>query len=281
MKLKTFSLLVIFLFVAACSPQVQTSEVSDIVPEGETSEVLFTPPPPTSTPIPTPTLHPEFIALQQAIAAPGQGLRVDKTGVMTVMVGDEPIPVESGSIKFTSDGVEIDGYELNEDGEWAEAMSKAEQAARDILDTYNLTTDEYTITEIGEDTFSVTSNKTGKEILQSDKYGIRYGLEFGLDTIAKSSCDSRMDFVPSSDGRMLASNTGVDTYFNALFRDLTHRVNLAGKFWHVLIDRDRRCWGGVVNNGNSLIYRDGDKEAVVLRLIKLSEEEIIGIVFGR
>jgi hypothetical protein len=132
MKLKTLPLLVIFLFVVACSPQVT------VTPEATVTST----PPPTSTPIPTPTLHPEFIALQEQIAASGgrytlqvdgtiwdnvsaapvQGLRVDNNGVMTMIVGDEPIPIESGSIKFTSDGVEIDGYELDEDGEWVEVQ---------------------------------------------------------------------------------------------------------------------------------------------------------------
>ncbi|MBE0681722.1 MAG: hypothetical protein IH589_07380 [Anaerolineales bacterium] len=114
--------------LAACSSQVTV-----------TSEVTVTLPP-TATVIPTPTLHPQFIALQESIAASGErftlmtdgtvqdggvsvpGLQVDPKGVMTIDVNGEDVVVDPSAVHLGPDGVQVDGYELNDDGEWVEAL---------------------------------------------------------------------------------------------------------------------------------------------------------------
>jgi hypothetical protein len=132
-------LIVIVSVLAAClsssgdqpaAPE-QTSEVS------KTSEVL----PATSTPIPTPTLHPEFIALQETIASSGErftlqangtiwdgenkvalpGVRVDRNGVMTITVNGEQITLDPSKVILDDEnGFSYPGYEQNANGEWVE-----------------------------------------------------------------------------------------------------------------------------------------------------------------
>lgn len=108
--------------VTVTSPP-QTSEVF------ETSEVS-----------PTPTLHPQFISLQETIAASGgrftltpqgfiedngtpiPGLTVAPDGVMTLIVNGESVQIDPADVTFDDEnGISIDGYELDENGEWVES----------------------------------------------------------------------------------------------------------------------------------------------------------------
>lgn len=122
-------LVIISIFVASCS--VQSPQVT------VTSEVIVTSLPPTETPIPTPTLHPQFISLQDQIAASDEGfallpdgtvqdggvsvpgLQVDPKGVMTIDVEGKEVVVDPTMVHFGPDGLSIDGYDdLNDDGVW-------------------------------------------------------------------------------------------------------------------------------------------------------------------
>lgn len=92
----------------------------------------------------TPTLHPEFIALQQTIAATGerfilqadgtiwdnesaaavQGLRVDNNGVMTIMVNGEEVTLDPADVTWDDEGgVKVKGYDLDENGDWVKAQA--------------------------------------------------------------------------------------------------------------------------------------------------------------
>ncbi|MCQ3936684.1 MAG: hypothetical protein DPW18_06510 [Chloroflexi bacterium] len=123
---------IIFLFIlasilSACAPQVTvTSE-----------ETVTLTPMPTKTSIPTPTLHPQFIEVQEKISASGQrftlnqdgtvkdgseiipGLTITPNGTMMLIVGGEEIELDSSNISFDDEkGISIVGYEQNEEGEW-------------------------------------------------------------------------------------------------------------------------------------------------------------------
>lgn len=86
-------------------------------------------------------VSPEFIALQDRIAAAGEsftllpngtieqmteggavivpGIAVDKNGVMTLSVGGEFVTLDPAKVAFDdTNGVTIDGYTFNENGEW-------------------------------------------------------------------------------------------------------------------------------------------------------------------
>jgi hypothetical protein len=107
-------------------------------------QVTVTSPPPTAvdTPIPTPTLHPEIIALQTQISASGERftlnpdgtvydgavsiprLRVASDGVMTLMVDGEVILLDPSKAVFDDEtGFSYPGYELYLNGEWVEMVT--------------------------------------------------------------------------------------------------------------------------------------------------------------
>jgi hypothetical protein len=122
--------IVLFIFaliLVACSPQVTV-----------TSQATVTLAPSTQTPIPTPTLHPQFIEAQNLISDLSEALtllpngqieengvvipnlQVNQNGEITILVEGESLVVDSADITF-EDGLSINGYELNENGEWVEA----------------------------------------------------------------------------------------------------------------------------------------------------------------
>ncbi|KXK11668.1 MAG: hypothetical protein UZ14_CFX002002710 [Chloroflexi bacterium OLB14] len=110
-----------------------------------TSQVTVTSPPPTETPIPTPTLHPDFVAVQNQFAEISEhltllpdgtveemttdggrqtipNLHVDENGTITILVEGQPVTLTTADLSFDNEkGLFVNGYELNEDGEWVEA----------------------------------------------------------------------------------------------------------------------------------------------------------------
>jgi hypothetical protein len=123
--MKKINFLFVLLILSACTPQV--TEIPTV-----------TSPPPTQTPLPTPTLHPEFVELQNLIADSSENLnllpdgqieengvvipnlQVDQNGEISILVEGQNIVIDSAHIIF-EDGFHINGYELNENGEWVEA----------------------------------------------------------------------------------------------------------------------------------------------------------------
>lgn len=121
--MKKINFLFILLILSACTPQVTI-----------TSEIVTSTSFPTETPIPTPTLHPEFIAWQEIISAAGgrytltpdgsiqengvaiNDLQVDANGIMTLTVNDDKITLSPSEVTFGKDSIKIKGYELDENG---------------------------------------------------------------------------------------------------------------------------------------------------------------------
>jgi len=94
-----------------------------------------------------PTLHPQFVALQDQIAASGErfilmpdgtiqdgaipisGLNVDKNGVMTLQVDDQIVELSFEDLSFGDSGIEVKGYTFNkETGVWQPALTPEQQA---------------------------------------------------------------------------------------------------------------------------------------------------------
>jgi len=149
MRLTSTYFLAIFLFAISCTPQVT------VTPE---ATVTLTPPP-TETAIPTPTLHPQVIELQETLTASGRrftlmpngaiqdgaetvpGLTVAPDGAMTLTVDGETVTLNPADVVFDDEkGITIDGYELT-NGEWVEAMSGGEIAARGYFEDLGYSTD--------------------------------------------------------------------------------------------------------------------------------------------
>ena len=131
--------ILLFFFLVSCAPQVTV-----------TSEVTVTSLPPTATAMPMPTLHPQFVVLQEQVAASGErftlmpdgtiqdgaipisGLNVDKNGVMTLQVGDQIVELSFEDLSFSDNGIEVKGYTFNkETGEWQPALTPEQQAGVD------------------------------------------------------------------------------------------------------------------------------------------------------
>ncbi|WKZ45016.1 MAG: hypothetical protein QY302_04415 [Anaerolineales bacterium] len=100
-------LIVVSILLAACVPQATATPTA-------TASLTATSAP-TETPIPTPTLHPGFIALQEAIAASGERFTLDgATGL--IYDGANPIPGISVAVDGTIT-LEVDGETIIPDPE--------------------------------------------------------------------------------------------------------------------------------------------------------------------
>ena len=123
---------ILALILVACA----TSQVTT------TSEVIASLPPPTATIIPTPTLNPQFVILQEQIANSGNrfallpdgtiqettsegikiipGILVDNEGQIRLLVNGEEVVLSLADVTFDNiDGIKIEGYSyIEETGEW-------------------------------------------------------------------------------------------------------------------------------------------------------------------
>ncbi len=126
-----------FIFLVSCSGQIPQVTV--------TSEVTVTLPP-TEILIPTPTSHPQIIALQELIAASGDrftlnpdgtiqdgettisGLHVGKNGKITILITGKPVEIDPSSLRFDyKNGITIDGYSDKDlDGDWVKDVANTE-----------------------------------------------------------------------------------------------------------------------------------------------------------
>jgi len=181
--MKKFIVLFYTVILIACTPQVTV-----------TSEVTVTLPPPTDTPIPTPTLHPEFIELQNLIndssekfillpdgtieelTADGTkqiipNLKIDQNGIINIVFNNEHIVIEQSQIAFDDEnGVVIEGYTLDKNGEWVVAISEAVTAVTTQMDAWHVDPATYTCAEIGENV--ICTDLEGKEIFNNGDYDV-------------------------------------------------------------------------------------------------------------
>lgn len=196
MRLKTALLVLCIVVVNACSPQVAiTSEAT----------VTLTPPP-AETAIPTPTLHPQFSALQEQISEiegykltndgmimyegdtiPGLQLTAD--GRYVVVVGDEMLIVDPEDVHFGEDGeISIDGYELDENGGWVEAMSETVQEAMQHFADLGYPTDGL---EFREGEVTVSAYQDGLKVFEMN---IKSGeVMFDQDYVEKQASQMKLD----------------------------------------------------------------------------------------
>ena len=138
MKNNLSPLLLFILLLTACASQ-------PTVPVASETPTLV----PSPTIQPTPTFLPEFVVLQDQIAASGErfilmpdgtiqddgiaisGLNVDKNGVMTLQVDDQIVELSFEDLSFGDSGIEVKGYTFNEEtGEWQPALTPEQQAIK-------------------------------------------------------------------------------------------------------------------------------------------------------
>ncbi|MBK6648173.1 MAG: hypothetical protein IPG44_20920 [Anaerolineales bacterium] len=242
--------------VVACAPQVTS-----------TSEVTVT-----LTPISTPTLHPEFAALQQTIADSGSrftlgadgllydgetpipGMTVAPDGTMTLTVNGETVTLDPADVDFDDEkGITIDGYEWDEEaGAWVEAESAAMQQTNALLDQYHIDPETVTITEEGG-AVNVVDNETGTVLIRTIGEQSKFDLGFAVDGIAASSCEA-LPYKPNKVGQMLGQYLPeFIEYKSEMLTELGYSKT-TGLDSPILLDRVRGCWGALIND--TLFYRD-------------------------
>ena len=103
--MKKILLFAFVLILTACSAQAPQVTVTFA------QRVTVTLPPPTATIIPTPTLHPEFLALQQQVAANGTKYSLGSDGILMDETGEQVKGIEidpaTGEIMIMVNGAEV------------------------------------------------------------------------------------------------------------------------------------------------------------------------------
>ncbi len=175
-------------------------------PSGDTPQVTVTSAPTeccakvtvTSTPIPTPTLHPAFIEIQEKIKSSGTrftlqadgtvhagsetipGLTVAPDGIMTLTVNGETVTLDPADVDFDDEtGITIDGYKWDATanggaGAWVEAMSPAESQLHVDMEKWGIDLDgkdaeNYSATISGEDV-TVVDQESGEIIYKNGSW---------------------------------------------------------------------------------------------------------------
>lgn len=298
MKKFAFILLVTLFIISACLPS-----PTDVTPIPQVT-VTLTPP------FPTPTLNPQFVELQETIAASGErftlnpdgtiadgadsipGLKVAPDGLMTLTVNGETVTIDPADVSLDDEkGISIEGFDFDSDANaWVEAISEARQEIDKLLSKYGLEDEvaEGKISVIEEGGVVSVKMKVGepgeeveKVIMRSSELGIQHDLEFAVDTVAKNSCEPRPELIPrSKDGYVSIEISKKMTNYYYLIRDELGYFGGSNGLSTVLIRRDGNCWG-FIGDGRNLVYRNADGVAQNIRLIPMIQEEVSAFVAGR
>jgi hypothetical protein len=274
MKLKAIYLFAIFVLLAACAPQVTV-----------TSEVTVTStPPPTPTPVPTPTFHPAFIDLQTQIASTGErftlgadgslwdgqpqatidGVRVSSDGVMSLTLADgTSVMLESGQVNFDDEkGFGVDGYELDDDGEWGVAMSEAVQQAQADFEKYGFPIEGLEWVE-DENGVRARDPENRKIVYEDGKFSQKYVVEWAGDhELMPTDIEPREDILKATGKYYPADNVKEFAYSGPLFKRMREQFQREYEFdpyvkgktagTLVMLDPDINAWGDIM----TLDYKD-------------------------
>ncbi len=284
------SLIIFAIILISCSPQVTVTPTATI-------------PPPTSTPIPTPTLHPDFVAVQNQLAELNENLtllpdgtieeqtadggrqtipnlHVDQNGVINIIFNNEHVVIDKSQISFDDEGLKIEGYELDDNGEWVEATLAPEDVATAILEQYSVNPESVTITET-DGLVTVTDNETGSVLFETDGEVSKFGLSFAADSIASPSCEPT-EFKPNDDNGLFPGSVpgradNADRFFAYLINSF-YESGISG--WtgmpqqYFLVNRERQCWGRFFatnrvdeQKDKVMIYRDENGVVQVVPLL--------------
>lgn len=253
-----------FIFLAACSGQIPQVTV--------TSEVTVTSLPPTETPIPTPTLHPQFIALQDQIAASGErftlntdgtvqdgataipGLNVAPDGKISITVNGEQVEIDPAIMSFDDEnGLSIEGFEdADGDGEWGVAQLTPEEQLTVDLERWNLTSDKYNVDYDGEGKIELREKGSNKLIYWDGKWSSKVIVDM---VVATNDCQAT-EFVPvSSTANWVAEE--LDDKFKEFLRSIIFKAKSSPFYIRtsggvasiraVPLNGTNNCWGVWIN----------------------------------
>jgi hypothetical protein len=251
MKKHIFFLSVILLTFSACA---SASQTSNIVPAGEvpeTSEVL-------PIVIPTPILHPDFVALQESIAAssgrfslhpdgllydgenPIPGVTVAPDGTMTITVDGETVALDPADVDFDDEkGITIKGYELDEEtGAWVEVNETV------TIGGVTLTLDENGV--VTEMSASGTEAEQAEKLFPFDATN----LGFAPDATVLMMVDDKLTIVDADDHSRIIAQWGVSdtTGMNEMIYDFSQMVGEDGENVLLKVGKTTEMQNGVPKN---------------------------------
>lgn len=295
MKIKTILFFAFFVFIVSCAPQVTATPEATV----------------TLPPVSTPTLHPDFIALQESIAASSGRFSLHADGQL--YDGDTPIPgvivMPDGKMVLTVDGdkeiiLERDGYDFDDEegftvkgmkydedtGAWVEAMSEAMQTAIANFDKFGFVFDEdkYYVDDKG-DVFDVATEKMvcsaeGEFVLEFVQPALA-----AIDDLKETSYEPEKGNVPA-----YTSTSEVELEYllpmMAEWREQKEEVTgvdpyIKGKssYTAFMIDPETLAWGAVwfdagdkLHHGawQVLIFRNTNGEVVDIPLYKVNPQAV-------
>jgi len=231
--MKKFLFISIVLILSACTPQVTELPTATLAP-------------PTQTPIPAPIFHPDFIALQNLIENAGKrftllpdgtieeltadggrqtipNLHVGQNGVINIIFNNEHVVIEHSQITFNDEkGLTIKGYELDDSGEWVEAISPEIQSAMADFDKYGYQTDHLEFKQNGDDVWAVDT-ETKKTVYEKDgdsQYG-KFYLEYVVaqasqQDLMPTTIEPRQDILEATGRYYVADRAKAFEYFGPL-----------------------------------------------------------------
>lgn len=233
---------------------------------------------PSETPIPTPTLHPQFAEIQEQVSASGgrfnlqadgtiqdgaepiPGITIALDGTISLTVNGESVTLDPADVNFDDEsGISIDGFELNEDGEWVEAISEARQAAEQHFADLSYPTDGV---EFVEGEVTVTGRVDGVKVFEMNiksgeaMFDQNYVIEqAGQQDLMSTDIEPREDVlkaqgITSPDNRELANST----YFHPLFDRVEKQFSkqfgydLPSNYTVVrlMLDGDSQAWASIL-----------------------------------
>lgn len=194
MKKITFLFLAL-IFSACLSPSGGASPQVTVTSEVTVTSTL----PPDEMPIPTPTFHPQFKALQEKIENPSErftlqpdgtiqdgaetvpGINVSSDGMMSLEVNGETVVLDPADVNFDDEnGISIKGYEWDEnEGSWVEAISPAEaQFDADMekwgIDLEGEDKDKFEMGTDEEGKITLTEKESGKVIYRDGNWEVMF-----------------------------------------------------------------------------------------------------------
>lgn len=151
--------------------------------------------------------------------SPIPGLTVDRDGNIILTVGNEQVTLDPADVNFDDDGIDIDGYEWDEEtGAWVEMESEAEQAAKADFAKYGYDYSELTLNETESGSVEAIDEE-GNVVYSDGKYDFGYAVEqAGQLDLMSTNINYREDIF-NSNGIYATDDDNIEfEYFGPLYK---------------------------------------------------------------
>lgn len=228
-------------------------------------------------------------------------MTVSPDGAMTIAVDGETIPLDPADVDFDDEkGITIEGYELDEEtGAWVEAISPAEQAARDLLIEHRFDV-ELVDFRVEDGVIVGYDRETGELAFRDGKFDIRWAVEH-MDT---------SDLMPTEIKPIKGLGGPEDAlYYDSYFRPRGLQMleliygsleevdklraetgELVGVHSLILLDPQRLVWGEVFKSHNMtedksheqyLAYQDAEGGIHYFEVLEMDDDLFMDLWYER